>query len=110
MSEIVAVLEYNGVPYLVHQAWSHPDEDADEEESASLAWYMWVQGNYSCDCNRMAFIADEYADFPVTAREDDYPDYPCGGTVKLVSLHLDGKDLLAPTPRERLAAIGLIGL
>ena len=30
--EIVAVLEYDRKQYLVHMGWSHPDEDADDQE------------------------------------------------------------------------------
>ena len=104
--EIVAVLEYDRKQYLVHMGWSHPDEDADDQEIERLAWYMWTDGNYSCDCNRLAFIACEYDDYPDLEDENGYP--PCGETIKLVRLTLDGKDLLAPTVNKRLAAIGLV--
>jgi hypothetical protein len=104
MSTIIATLKYKGKQYTVHMDWG-PSKDRTEEEDEHLAYYMWTDGNYSCDCNRLAFISDEYEDFPDPEDENGHID--CGETVKLVSLTLDGKDLLAPTANERLAAIGL---
>lgn len=104
MNELVAVLEYDGKQYTVHRDWT-PLNDETPEENEHLAYYMWTEGNYSCDCNRFAFISYEYDDAPGPEDENGY--IPCGETIKLVSLTLDGKDLLAPTVNERLAAIGL---
>ncbi len=110
MSEVVATLEYQGKQYTVHKHdWTHPDEDADEQEQERLVWWMWTEGNYGCDCNRFAFISYEHDDWP--GESDESGKFPCGETITLVGLTLDGKDLLAPDPemqmRERLAAIGL---
>lgn len=112
-SEVIATLEHEGKQYTVHHHnWSHPDPDADEQEQERLVWWMWVKGNYGCDCNRFSFIEDEYGDdAPVRENpNEDERSFACGKTVNLVGLTLDGKDLLAPTTQERLAAIGLVSL
>lgn len=106
-SELIATLEYDGKQYTITQDWPLYDGD-DENDQRRHAYYMWVDGNYGCDCNRKLFINREYDD--VLQPADDWEDYPCGETIKLVSLTLDGKDLLAPTVNERLRAIGLVGL
>jgi hypothetical protein len=119
---VTAVLEYDGKQYTVtdgdwdvDRLWPGADPEDQQHKLEGLVWYMWTDGNYSCDCNRFDFIEDIDPDFPVKADENDHR--PCGETVQLVSLSLDGKDLLAPTPHEvqmdaraRLAAIGLVGL
>jgi hypothetical protein len=119
---VTAILEYDGKQYThtddhwdVELLWPGQDPDDQQHELEGLVWYMWVQGNYSCDCNRLDFIEDVDPDFPVKADENGWR--PCGETVHLASLSLDGKDLLAPTPREvpmdaraRLTAMGLVGL
>jgi hypothetical protein len=94
MKTVVAELEYEGKRYTVTR-----DNWGDDTEENHV-WYMWMQGNYSCDCNRLLFMGLDV----------DIDNPPCGDTVRLLSLTLDGKDLLAPTTRERLAEIGLVGL
>lgn len=50
---------------------------------ADNALYQWLEGNYSCDDNRGAFVAE------VLGEPD--PDYPCGeDKVELRALYLDG--------------------
>jgi hypothetical protein len=104
MKTVVAELEYEGKQYTVtRDDW---DENADyldgPDELERLVYYMWTDGNYGCDCNRILFMGLDDPD------SEDFP--PCGDTVKLLSLTLDGKDLLATTTGERLAAIGLVGV
>lgn len=107
MSELIATLEYNGKQYVIQQDWPLYDGD-DENDQRGHASYLWTEGNYGCDCNRFSFIEDAYDDPPVRENPDENePSYRCGETIKLVSLTLDGKDLLAPTVHERLAAVGL---
>jgi len=48
------------------------------EDDLYLVESMWTDGNYSCDCNRAAFIAQ--------LRGEDDPDAPCGNTIMLLSL------------------------
>jgi hypothetical protein len=104
MKTVVAELEYEGKQYTVtRDDW---DENADylreDYGLEQLVYYMWTEGNYACDCNRILFMGLDDPD------SDEFP--PCGDTVKLLSLTLDGKDLLATTTGERLAAIGLVGV
>jgi hypothetical protein len=42
--------------------------------------YMFTEGNYSCDCNLAAFIAQ--------AHQRDDPNMPCGDTIELKRLTL----------------------
>lgn len=105
MSVVVAEVEYQGDRYTVTQDnWDADAPYLDNEPDAldRLVWYMWTEGNYSCDCNRLIFMG---LDDP---ESDESP--PCGQTTTLCSLTLDGKDLLAETVPQRLAAIGLVGL
>lgn len=45
--------------------------------------FLWHEGNYSCDCNRLAFIAQAHG------RLD--PDAPCtNGWVEIVEATIDG--------------------
>ena len=55
--------------------------------------FLWNDGNYSCDCNRRLFLCrlnglDDPED------EDD----PCGHTIKLTSLIINGVEVLGPAP------------
>lgn len=108
MATVTAVLEHEGKQYIVTQdSWDVAKYDDEAHMERAIEW-IWTEGNYGCDCNRFLFISYEHDDYPGTEDEDGW--FPCGRTVKLVSLGLDGKDLLAPTPRERLAAIGLFAV
>lgn len=103
MPTVTAVLEYDGKQYTVTS-----DQWTEDEELESHVWYMWTQGNYSCDCNRLLFISYEHDDYPGEENEDGW--FACGHKSTLISLTLDGKDLLASTVNERLWAAGLISL
>lgn len=114
------VLSCQGKDYVFDDPF--PMGDAADEEVANTALWMYTEGNYCCDCNRANFIAehcDDAPDFPED--KDGYVDMPCGHTIGLVSLVFVGSDgaerQLYPEPedspwriRERLAAIGMIGL
>lgn len=105
MENLFATLEYEGKQYTIGMEWGRHPGDTDEEYRGH-AYYMWTDGNYGCDCNRFAFISYDYDDYP--GEEDEDGNFRCGETIKLVSLVLDGYDLLAPTLNERMAAIGLV--
>lgn len=47
------------------------------DENWRLTEYMWMEGNYSCDCNKSLFAMQQ--GFPIS-------ELPCGDTVKLISL------------------------
>lgn len=60
-----------------------------ETDSVVGTWYYWTEGNNGCDCNRSLYLGREYGlDF-------GGPDecLPCGDTIVLVSLTVDGKPL-----------------
>ena len=44
-----------------------------KDESHML--YMWLEGNYSCDCNRYMFMYNDYE-----------TDFPCGESIELLSI------------------------
>lgn len=101
MRTVTAEMEYEGERYSYTQEWDETKDYYDDvEDMEQHVHYMWTEGNYSCDCNRLVFMSLDDPD-------EDSP--PCGISVKLVSLTIEGKDLLAPTASERLARIGLIG-
>jgi hypothetical protein len=80
MKTVTAVLEYEGQRYTYEDDWI-PREDDTDEDIRHLVHYMWTEGNYSCDCNRFAFMGFE---------EPEDENFPCGDTVKLVSLRIAG--------------------
>lgn len=66
---------------VIEPAWE------DEESLFSAMIYQYLDGNYSCDCNRRAFLA-------AAAQEPD-PDVPCGDTLdlaKLTAIRPDGSE------------------
>jgi hypothetical protein len=46
--------------------WHHVNHDKRYGDSAGTAQYIWEEGNYSCDCNRLAFMYDEDEANPFT--------------------------------------------
>ncbi len=52
---------------------------------AHNTWYLWVDGNYGCDCNRSMFIhEDESMHLPCNTRDN---------VIELVELWHDGKQV-----------------
>lgn len=49
------------------------------------AIFMFVDGNYSCDCNKSTFIQEKYGEFEVDELE-------CGDEIELVDYHFDYRD------------------
>lgn len=49
------------------------EQDERHTPPEAVVFYMWFEGNYSCDCNRYLFFqrASGFA-------EDDIDDHPCG--------------------------------
>ena len=54
--------------------------------------YYWTDGNNACDCNRTLYLNREYGLGLVG--EPDVDCWPCGNTIELVALTVDGKDVL----------------
>ncbi|MDQ3653877.1 MAG: hypothetical protein M3457_02200 [Chloroflexota bacterium] len=69
-----AVLRYQDNLYTVHRPMWGDDE------------YTWRDGNYSCDCNRLQFIVEEYPNaVPDGWKEEDAT---CGDDIALVFLSI----------------------
>jgi hypothetical protein len=49
------------------------------------AWYVWIEGNYACDCNRRLFMARALGE-----PEPDHETLKCGDTIVLEELRFDG--------------------
>ena len=45
--------------------------------SVHTAYFMWEEGNYSCDCNRSLFLSELY---------DDVKEVGCGNFIKAINL------------------------
>ena len=54
---------------------------ANEQDLIKAIIYMYTEGNYSCDCNLVSFIAEAYQEWKPK-------DAPCGDTIKLERLTL----------------------
>lgn len=72
------------------------------EQHADGQWYWWTEGNGGCDCNRSLFLNREYGLGlgEKNKEDDDVPNLPCGDTIELLSLTVDGKNA-ADMDRER---------
>lgn len=60
-----------------------------EEDLIRTMVFSYTEGNYSCDCNRKAFLAD--------AAQEDHEDDDCGDEIQLERLTLirpDGSELV----------------
>lgn len=98
MKTVTAVLGFEGTYYTFTREWDEYQtfDDGtplyeDEDDFRHHVWWMWAEGNYACDCNRALFICrscdDEmYPDFC----EEGEPDLPCGRTIKLLDLKIEG--------------------
>jgi len=65
-----------------------------EAEYADTQWFWWTEGNGSCDCNRSLYLNRQHG-LNLGTMEDgafDVPELPCGNTIKLVSLVIDGRE------------------
>ena len=76
----VGVFKYKDKEYTLHYDFG---KNYDKE---SAEW-MFLTGNYSCDCNRSLFIRQEYG-------EDTIPELDCGKEIELISYQIY-------TPKER---------
>ena len=72
----VVRLAYRGRLYTIHHEVGYGFED-------HSIHYMFEEGNYSCDCNRSLFIAQECDDY--------FPHMDCGESIELVSLQIEKK-------------------
>ena len=73
---------------VAHLTLQHPDGrlvpltyDFGYGYPAESARFMWYEGNYSCDCNKLLFMARALG-------EPEPDDPPCGDTIPIVSFTL----------------------
>jgi len=72
--------EGNGGVYPLTADAIEPPYESEEALKAAII-YLYVEGNYSCDCNRALFSAE--------ANGGELPeDFPCGEEIKLARLTL----------------------
>lgn len=78
----VGVFQYKDKQYTIHYDFgtNYTDEAAE---------FMFLQGNYSCDCNRSLFIRREHG-------EDLFPELSCGHEIVL-----KGYYIVHPTEKGR---------
>lgn len=71
------VLKYRGVYYELESEfqYAYPVESA---------YYMFFEGNYSCDCNRSLFLSRKYKDFP---------ELDCGHEIEMVNFKVIGREI-----------------
>lgn len=70
----VGTMQYKDKEFIIHYDFGY-------EFSLENAEFMFLEGNYSCDCNRSLFIRREYG-------EDAIPELKCGEEIKLVKWHI----------------------
>ena len=74
----VGVFEYQGKQFMLREKFVH-------EYPAESAEFMFLQGNYSCDCNRSRFIRRQWG-------EDAMPELDCGCEIKLLDYHIEWEE------------------
>jgi hypothetical protein len=52
--------------------------------------FYWTEGNMGCDCNRASYIEQQHG---INLNPDE-EHHPCGDTIELLSLKVDGEELL----------------
>ncbi len=73
---MILLLEYKGKTYFVQDNYAYEQVEKDEIP------FIWVEGNYACDCNRSQFIQEQIT--------DSFPSLPCGDEIKLIGA-IDGE-------------------
>lgn len=92
MVPLVARLQlHDGREFDVHD-FTAPDVNPEPGESLYAGTlYYWTEGNNGCDCNRLLYIEREHN---LDLLPEGVDDYRCGDTVRLLSLHVAGAELL----------------
>lgn len=71
----VGTCRYEGIDFTLHLDFGY-------EYPEDSAIYMFLDGNYSCDCNRSLFIRREYG-------KNSIPELDCGDKIQLVKYHIE---------------------
>ncbi len=77
---VVAVMDmtYNGKLY--------PFEfEFQDDISIDVAEYIFIDGNYACDCNRSMFLSEKYPD-------EDIQELDCGDTIEVSNFRIEIRD------------------
>jgi len=74
----VCTFEYKEKEYIV-------DYDFGYEYEEEMAYWMFYEGNYSCDCNRSLFIERQYGD-------DVIDELDCGDEIELKDFRVEYRD------------------
>jgi hypothetical protein len=72
--KIIITLSYKGKIYHIHDEWH---EWTDE----NFPPYIWMEGNYACDCNRSDFINNQC--------DPNFELINCGEEIKLITINKD---------------------
>lgn len=79
-------LRYGGRLYVV-------EEECDFDTEDEGIFFMWEEGNWSCDCNRSLFIQQQV--------DDKFPKLPCSSEViDLMKITIKGKKQVTRKYRE----------
>lgn len=57
--------------------------EIEDDFTSHDVYFMWEDGNYACDCNRSLFLRG--LDFEES--------WPCGRTIRCLSLKMDGEEI-----------------
>lgn len=74
----VATFEYLGKEFIIHYDFGYEFEE-------NQALFIFLSGNYSCDCNRSQLIQQEYGDTAI-------PKLNCDNRIRLVRYHFEYKE------------------
>jgi hypothetical protein len=70
-----------------------------ESQHADTQESWWTEGNGACDCNRSLELNRAHGlKLGIPDDDDEVPCLPCGNTIMLVSLTVDGKTLVGLRP------------
>lgn len=74
----ICTFEYNDKEYII-------DYDFGYEYPEGSAHWMFEEGNYSCDCNKLMFIREKYG-------EDIMEELECGEHIELKDIRIEYRD------------------
>lgn len=66
-------------------------DDFDWDDEGDML-YQWLEGNYSCDCNRLMFLYDWIAEKHLKCGE---------GTIKIIKIQNEKGELVLPEDEEK---------
>lgn len=67
---LTAIFQYNNKNFIINYDFGY-------EYPEDSAIFMFIEGNYACDCNRSLFIQEQYG-------KDSIPELPCGHEISML--------------------------